>query len=473
MSVPLVSVIIPAYGQAAFLGDAIRSVLEQTYATVEVIVVNDASPDDSAAVARGFDDPRLTLLEHETNRGLSAARNSGIRAAKGELIALLDADDLFLADKLERHVVHYNAYPNTGATYNARYELNYSATTVRTLYRPPSAVGLADFVLGFPFAPSDLVIRREWLDRVGGFDERLVYFGEDQEMYCRLGLAGCPFGYVEQALNQRRHHSGRYDRRFAERLNHDREILAAVVGDPRCPPEVRALHDEGLANHLIVRAYHAFALEQTPVGQALLREAVARSPRLLNGDPNGVIRMFTHDAAVDTNVEMDEFLKRIQRQLPEELAWNDSQRNWMVGRGLLIRGTHAAMWGQAREAATWFGQAAARAAATDDNYLRWAAHLLEDVDILLGVLAGKEKLDQVKPHLEAIGGAAAARRLEALVEVNRAFRRHRQMQPGAAAHALRAIRLDRRFAGNRGLWAVIARAPAAALGQSERDAKTL
>ncbi|HRW06852.1 MAG TPA: glycosyltransferase family A protein, partial [Caldilineaceae bacterium] len=101
---PKVSVLIPAYKQAAYLGAAIESVLNQSYHNFELIVVSDASPDHTDEVVARYPDPRLIFIEHEENQGLPAARNTGLRAATGEIFALLDADDLFHREKLAAHV---------------------------------------------------------------------------------------------------------------------------------------------------------------------------------------------------------------------------------------------------------------------------------------------------------------------------------------------------------------------------------
>ena len=92
---PLITVVIPAYNQANYLAAAIQSVLAQSYPNWELLVVNDASPDATNQIVGQFSDPRVRLLIHEQNRGLPAARNTGMRAAQGDIIALLDADDRF------------------------------------------------------------------------------------------------------------------------------------------------------------------------------------------------------------------------------------------------------------------------------------------------------------------------------------------------------------------------------------------
>ena len=101
---PTVSVIIPTHNRAKLLGRAIESVREQTYHNLEIIVVDDNSTDNTEEVVKKFRDPRLTYIRHERNRGGSAARNTGIRAATSEYIAFLDDDDEWLESKTDQQL---------------------------------------------------------------------------------------------------------------------------------------------------------------------------------------------------------------------------------------------------------------------------------------------------------------------------------------------------------------------------------
>ena len=114
---PKVSVVIPAYNAGHTLGPTLGSVINQTFEDWEALVVDDGSTDDTADVAVAFKDPRIHVI-HQQNRGLAGARNTGIRKARGSLIALLDADDLWHPQKLEKHVAHLDARPEVGVSFS-------------------------------------------------------------------------------------------------------------------------------------------------------------------------------------------------------------------------------------------------------------------------------------------------------------------------------------------------------------------
>lgn len=170
---PLVSVIIPNYNHARFLGGAVRSVLEQTYRPVEIIVVDDGSTDNSGEVAAGFGDQIRYI--YQTNAGLSAARNTGLRAAKGELIGVLDADDMYEPDFLATLVAALQADPEADGVYcGYRFVDEANNPLPQVENRPvPSADLYTALLDGNFFVPESIFLRRRVYDDVGFFDESL------------------------------------------------------------------------------------------------------------------------------------------------------------------------------------------------------------------------------------------------------------------------------------------------------------
>lgn len=201
-----VSVVIPAYNAEPFLAETLRSVLEQTLAPLEVLVVDDGSTDRTGEIARLFGPPVRCIRQE--NRGLSGARNTGIREARGELIALLDADDLWLPRKLERQVELLSRNPEALAAFTLTEFIDASGRLLRTSSAPRypdlvEALLLYSCVVG---PPSAAVIRRVALDRMGLFDGRFSQCA-DWDMWLRLAEAG-PIVTADEPLVRYRVHAG-------------------------------------------------------------------------------------------------------------------------------------------------------------------------------------------------------------------------------------------------------------------------
>jgi glycosyltransferase involved in cell wall biosynthesis len=458
MNSPTVSVIIPAYNQANFLAEAIQSVLDQTYPDFELIVVNDASPDDTTGVVNQFQDPRVNYLIHEQNRGLPAARNTAMRASTGEIICLLDADDIFHPTKLEAHVAFLKANPAIGVSYNARYELNYSARTIRELTRPPRQVDLTDLVLGFPFAPSDMVLRRDWAFRVNLFDESYVFFSEDLDINCRLALAGCRFASVDQILNSRRHHSGRVVKNIAKRLEAACRALDGIFADPRCPAEVLALKNEAYKNNYLVWGYHALNQNETELGQAYLRKAARLVPEILSGSPCPLVNFLISNSISDESVDHVALLHNIFTQLPAEMQTIAKQQTWAIAQGFVLKGVRAIMWGRPEDGHRHLQQAESWGAVLPDTAVAKMVHQLLDMEAFFGVDHVNDIVQQLAPFLKKLGGSAAARSLKGLLAVNKAFQRYEARQyPEALGNVAQAIAHNPKYVANRGIMSLLAR----------------
>jgi glycosyltransferase involved in cell wall biosynthesis len=172
---PGVSVVIPSYNSAAYLPEAIDSALNQTVAPLEVIVVNDGSTDETPQILERYRG-RLVVITQE-NRGLSGARNSGIAAASGELIAFLDADDVWLPEKLEKQVACLAEHPRAGLVHSAAHWWNPETgeRSIRSNGNPHQVAGACykEFFAYNRVTVSTIVVPQECLAQVGNFDEEI------------------------------------------------------------------------------------------------------------------------------------------------------------------------------------------------------------------------------------------------------------------------------------------------------------
>jgi glycosyltransferase involved in cell wall biosynthesis len=214
---PLVSVVMPVFDGERYLPDAIEGVLAQDHRPLELIVVDNASSDSSAAIAESYEDVRT--IRRERNGGPSGARNSGIQAARGELVALHDADDVSPPGRLGAQVAYLAEHPSAGCVIGREeIVLEPGATMPRWLQGPRiAAPGVAAEAPTYPVMTA--MVRREVLDRVGGFDESLGY-GDDLDWMMRLHEA-VEVGKLDRVLIRRRFHEGN--------LTHDFEAMRAAM----------------------------------------------------------------------------------------------------------------------------------------------------------------------------------------------------------------------------------------------------
>jgi glycosyltransferase involved in cell wall biosynthesis len=258
-----VSVILPTYNRAHVIGEALGSALAQTFDDLEVIVVDDGSSDETRQRVAAVHDRRVRYLR-QPNAGVSAARNRGIAAASGELVAFLDSDDLWKSDKLQHDVAFLRRHPEAdavfadlekwdGRTFVPSFVRESPAFAAVLAARRPEATPETGMVLGrremclcllreVPIMPSAFTIRRQAFVATGPFNERWSSW-EDWEFFLRFARHH-RFGYIDRPLTVLRISTDSLHRVDAERgratmlglllrerhrLEADREALAAVT----------------------------------------------------------------------------------------------------------------------------------------------------------------------------------------------------------------------------------------------------
>lgn len=200
---PVVSIVLPTYNRAPLLGRAIASVLAQSFAAFELLVVDDGSTDDTAAQLARVADPRVRTLRLSANRGAAAARNAGIRASHAPFLAFQDSDDEWLPDKLARHMAAFAACGDAvGLVYSDMLRVRRDGS--RHYHHSPAVEGgqllnpQTRFYQVCSLGIQATVIRRRCLAAVGGFDEAFPAL-EDLELFIRLSRH-TRFHHLREAL---------------------------------------------------------------------------------------------------------------------------------------------------------------------------------------------------------------------------------------------------------------------------------
>ena len=296
---PSVSVVIPLYQTERYIALAVASVLAQTYADFEVLVIDDGSSDRGPEIVRGYTDPRIRLVT-QANRGLAGARNTGIREACSPIIAFLDADDVWHPTKLERHVAHLTGNPAVGVSFAASRFIDDDGEPMGLVQRPrpPSD--------GRTFAPGDIfcrnpvgngsapVIRRDTLDAIAFYDstlERTCWFdesfrqSEDIECWTRIAATtNWQFGYIDEALTDYRVNTTGLSANTQRQLETWRRFRAKVAS---YAPGVEALYGhraEAYQLRYLARRAIAGNADSSPA-LAMMLKALTIHPALVSEEP--------------------------------------------------------------------------------------------------------------------------------------------------------------------------------------------
>lgn len=277
---PKVSVVIPTYNRRDRIKRSVDSVLAQTFDDFELIIVDDASQDDTVAVLETIEDPRIRIVRHETNKGAGAARNTGFREAATDWVAYQDSDDEWLPTKLERQVALLDAAaPGTVACYCGMLVLGDAETLLADptrvkylpFFRDPDHVAgrISDDLLNHRtrISTQTLVCRRDVLFAAGGFDESMKAL-EDWDVSIRIAERG-PIVFEPEPLVLQRFSANSLTRSNRNRVEAQEQVFAKYESQLRDSPADYALHcriiggghrqngDFGKARDWLMRAINA------------------------------------------------------------------------------------------------------------------------------------------------------------------------------------------------------------------------
>ncbi len=286
---PTVSVVIPCYNASATLAEALSSARRQSLRDIEIIVVDDGSSDGSQALvtASAQSDARIRLLT-QANSGVSAARNLGINAAKGRLIALLDADDVWAPHHLELHVHRLTHEPRLGVSYGPARFIDMAGRVVGCSRPKLKNIVPADLLISNPTTTSStLVIRRDVFKDVGLFRTAMRH-NEDQEWLFRVTLSGWVMsGAASPTVDYRTSPTG-----LASDLEGMLRGFDIMIAEARKLAPVLVRRDEARARASMLRylARRAIRLDLPPaVAQKYMLNALRTAPWLVLRQPRATI----------------------------------------------------------------------------------------------------------------------------------------------------------------------------------------
>ena len=224
---PRVSIIMPAFNREKFIAESIESALAQSYEDFELIVIDDGSKDQTVEVAKKYlSDPRVHLIQNEKNMGIATTRNRAIRVARGEYIAMLDSDDIWIdKDKLRKQVDFLDSHSDHAMVGSAITHIDVSGKKLKTVTFPTADAEIRNSILRRnPFAQSTLLCRTEAFLQTGSYSTRFMIC-DDFDLWLRIGKRW-KFANSTDAMTGYRIHGNNIT--HTKRLTAAREVLEIV-----------------------------------------------------------------------------------------------------------------------------------------------------------------------------------------------------------------------------------------------------
>ena len=276
----LVSVIIPVYNSSKYIQKAIESVLAQTYSNYEIIVVDDGSTDNTKAILEQYKD-KIHYIYQE-NQGSAAARNTGIKLAQGELVAFLDADDLWsMPEKLEKQVACFAADPDLGGV-NTGWRIIDGAgkhlKTVQPWHKAPT-LDLETWLKKKCVRTSAMIFRREWLEKVGGFDPEIRQ-SHDVDLILRLSLAGCKTRWLKEETVCYRQHGENTTKDSLKQAKYVQAVLDKFYARSDLPESIRKQEQKVRYHTLVWIAWYQYDADNLDAMASYLQKSLNFSPYL-------------------------------------------------------------------------------------------------------------------------------------------------------------------------------------------------
>jgi len=254
MNEVLVSVVIPAFNSEKYISECIDSVLNQTYQNLEIIIIDDGSTDNTVNIVSGYNNDKIRLL-HQKNSGSGAARNHGIQQASGKWIAFIDADDIWLPEKLEKQLKNCSdkSWSHTDLFFHGGIYPKHTRTTELTSKH--SGFILRNLLVENSIGTSSVIIKKEVLEEFGGFNTDLRAL-QDWDLWLRVAEK-YPICYIDEALVYYRVHSKSTSRNVRKTLPYHLYLINYVFSQQGPARDMQELKQKALSRSYQICSYIA------------------------------------------------------------------------------------------------------------------------------------------------------------------------------------------------------------------------
>jgi glycosyltransferase involved in cell wall biosynthesis len=328
---PIVSVIIPTYNHAHFIGEAIQSVLNQIFSDFEVIIVDDGSTDNTVDIVGSFVDKRIKYL-YQDNKGLAAARNTGLRSAKGEFVVFLDADDILLPNKLAVQVAWLQTHVECCLVASGYFYMDEQGRPLQE-QRPWLTFPkfeIEDWLFYCPVGIHCILIRKRCVEQVGGFDDTLRMVA-DYDLWLRLAHAECKMEWVKEIVCGYRLSAGQMTRNAAERKHDCVRVIDKFFNQTDLSLHLRALKRDVYAHLYLACAGREYGVAKFEAAQASIVQALKYKPELLGAQQCELVNellSWTENPFVGDPIA---YTNRIFNNLPQEAKVLLKKKHWALG----------------------------------------------------------------------------------------------------------------------------------------------
>lgn len=226
-TLPLVSVIVPCYNHQKYVRDAVKSILNQTYKNIELIVLDDGSTDNSPAILSDLSNKYGFFYEHQINMGLNQTLNKGLSIAKGKYICPFASDDVMFLDRIEKQVNALESHPDMAVCAGNMIAINENnEVLIKQKIRPSRELDFDDIFLSHVAGPSapTAMIRSSVIKEVGGYDPAIRI--EDLYMWLKITYAGYKILVLNDLLSYYRQHSGNFHSNYRAMYENELSIIA-------------------------------------------------------------------------------------------------------------------------------------------------------------------------------------------------------------------------------------------------------